>query len=51
MRKRKVHSINACISISSHVESVMFDVAGWHGGIDLKLDGVNNERLEDVGYI
>ena len=49
-RKRRAHSINACISLSPHIETVMFDNAGWHGGVDGNLEGVNNEGLENVNY-
>ena len=50
-KKRNVHSINACLSISSHIETVEFDGAGVFGGIDVKFDGVDNEHLKKVNYI
>ena len=47
-KKRKSHSINSCLSLSSHPDLVTFDSADVFGGIDVPLEHASNSDLKRV---
>ena len=47
-KKRKSHSINSCLSLTSHPDLVTFDSADVYGGIDVHLDNAKNSDLKRV---
>ena len=47
-KKRKAHSINSCLSLTTHPDIVTFDGADVFGGIDVQLDNAQNDDLKRV---
>ena len=47
-RRRRAHCVRSCLAVTPHPDIVTFDSADVFGGINVKLDNVDNQHLENV---
>ena len=47
-RHRRAHCVHSCLALTPHPDIVTFDSADVFGGINVKLDNVDNQHLENV---
>ena len=47
-RHRRAHCAHSCLAVTPHPDIVTFDSADVFGGINVKLDNVDNQHLENV---
>ena len=47
-RRRRAHCVHSCLALTPHPDIVTFDSADVFGGINVKLDNVDNQHLENV---
>ena len=50
-RHRRAHCVHSCLAVTPHPDIVTFDSADVFGGINVKLDNVDNQHLENVNIL